>query len=304
VILSNRTIVFLSYVASDAAFVERLKSDLVAQGLCIQTNAMQSNEEALFATIDLCDIFLMILSPEALQAPEIARDLNRADMSGKAIIPLIAVPCALPMGMAQKQALMFTGDYERAFPDLMQAIERQVRGGISPRIGIPVLVVLFLVVTAVFWFQQRFPFWEIVLSTATLAALAKNLASWLGEKAAGVLGHFMTFLGQSFSMSMLFLAGFLNWTVSTPRSRFPDAFGIGAFAGLGVGLVLMLELVLTGTYKSNILHRRIQRFVEFLDYFTQLAKIFGIVAETFLWLIGGAIAGGVGALLAQRLFSA
>lgn len=89
--------IFLSYVATDRAYAQRLDS-LITQRPNIRiftTESLSAGEEwqvKLKDALSKCDVFLVILSPNSIDSKWVLHELGAAWAIGKPIIPIITHP--------------------------------------------------------------------------------------------------------------------------------------------------------------------------------------------------------------------
>ncbi|EXG82313.1 toll/interleukin-1 receptor domain-containing protein [Cryptosporangium arvum] len=96
--------VFLSYSRSDRGYAEQLVPFLRAADLTVwwdfELYAGEVWTREIAQRINMCDVFLVILTPEAVKSPWVLRELHYASESGKRIVPLLLDACELPLLLA------------------------------------------------------------------------------------------------------------------------------------------------------------------------------------------------------------
>lgn len=131
---NNESSIFISYAQPDRAFVERLNSDLQAQGL--KTWMDRENlaggqywEEIVVQEIDRCEIMLVVVSPDALDSKWVKRECRVADDNNKTIIPLVHRQVdqgPLKLRLAGIQQIDFEHSYLEGLKDLLLSLARLV----------------------------------------------------------------------------------------------------------------------------------------------------------------------------------
>jgi hypothetical protein len=120
--------IFFSYARSDSKFVLKLAEDMRSAGvdlwidqLDIPTGARwdQSVEDALKA----CPRLLIILSPESVASQNVMDEVAFAIDQNKKILPILYQNCDIPFRIKRLQFIDFTGDYNKAFANLLKAID-------------------------------------------------------------------------------------------------------------------------------------------------------------------------------------
>jgi peptide/nickel transport system substrate-binding protein len=140
------TQVFISYSRKDIAFVESLANDLKAAGLEVWydlsglevgtrwgmeiQNALQQSQ-----------YFLVVLSPNSIESEWVEKEFLYANSLKRKIIPLLYIPCSLPMWFINLHFIDFQGrNYKLHFPELLKALGIQpgeVAKRVEPSVVIP-----------------------------------------------------------------------------------------------------------------------------------------------------------------------
>jgi hypothetical protein len=112
------TDVFISYDPNDSQFATQLYQDLTGRGLSAwfdQKNLSPTDHrgEAIVTAIDASQVFLLVLSPAAVQSKEIRQTVDLAQDKSKKIVPLIwqqtTMPAAFEFALAGTQRIDFNG---------------------------------------------------------------------------------------------------------------------------------------------------------------------------------------------------
>lgn len=126
--------VFISYSSKDRAMAERIATALRAVSLDVWFDSweiqpgdgiLQKIEDGLTQN----DIILILLSPHAVDSTWVRKELDTAlmrQLSGQhvTIIPIVIEDCEIPATLKDIENVKFTGDFQRSFIDLMQALSK------------------------------------------------------------------------------------------------------------------------------------------------------------------------------------
>ncbi len=131
---TTTTRVFVSYAREQSlAFVDYLEQMLKAHHIesWIDRTSLRGGEKWLAEIrrgIDKCDIFLLVLTPGAVESPWVSLEIKHALRRHKSIIPLMFYPCVLPRQLSGHHFIDFTPgtDFQEkfaaSFPRLLDSI--------------------------------------------------------------------------------------------------------------------------------------------------------------------------------------
>lgn len=97
--------IFISYSRRDQEFVKRLAADLDRriQGIWFDQSTIQIGEhwrESLAQGIETCEIFLLVISPDAVRSREVLWELDTALRAGKRVLPVTYRTARIPPQLA------------------------------------------------------------------------------------------------------------------------------------------------------------------------------------------------------------
>jgi len=97
--------IFISYSRRDQEFVKRLAADLDQriQGIWFDQSAIQIGErwrESLAKGIEACEVFLLVVSPDAVKSREVLWELETALQAGKCVLPITYRTAQIPPQLA------------------------------------------------------------------------------------------------------------------------------------------------------------------------------------------------------------
>ena len=121
--------IFFSYARKDAEFVIRLANDLRNEGQSIWVDQLDIPkgarwDEEVETALKACPCLLVVLTPVSASSQNVLDEVSYALGEKKAIIPILLKECSVPFRLRRLQHIDFTGDYDRAFLELGQALRR------------------------------------------------------------------------------------------------------------------------------------------------------------------------------------
>ena len=124
--------IFFSYSRRDSEFVDKLIADLEARGVSIWIDrgeilAGESWRYSIVEAIRKCQVFIIVLSPDAVKSENVAKELTLAEQYDKRVLPLLISPVEIPPAMDYQLAglqyqTFAEGDYEGNFELLIRAL--------------------------------------------------------------------------------------------------------------------------------------------------------------------------------------
>jgi hypothetical protein len=103
---------FLSYCRTDIRYARRLVRHLTESGLDVwydhDLGLGETFGRVIQERIQHCSALIVLLTPSALESSWVMRELSFADSLGKRIIPLLRVPCTVPLVIQGLQVLDVT----------------------------------------------------------------------------------------------------------------------------------------------------------------------------------------------------
>ncbi|HEY7091944.1 MAG TPA: toll/interleukin-1 receptor domain-containing protein, partial [Ktedonobacterales bacterium] len=86
--------IFISYSRADSAFVDRLEADLRARGYTVWVDRRRLEggqiwEQEIDAAIARCNLFLLVLSPSAVNSIYVRHEFEESERLGKRLIPIV-----------------------------------------------------------------------------------------------------------------------------------------------------------------------------------------------------------------------
>jgi GTPase SAR1 family protein len=104
--------VFISYSHQDETFVKKLAGDLVTQDMKVwwdfhSLKGGQDWQKEIEKAIKQCDVFLIVLTPDAVNSEWVGNELTYASTAQKTIIPLYLKKCDIPIVLIKKQYIDF-----------------------------------------------------------------------------------------------------------------------------------------------------------------------------------------------------
>ncbi len=97
--------IFISYSRANSEFVDRLDADLRARGFNVWVDRHRLEGGQLWAQeidtgIARCDLFLLVLSPTAVESPYVRHEFEEAERLGKRLLPVVFKNCVIPAWLA------------------------------------------------------------------------------------------------------------------------------------------------------------------------------------------------------------
>jgi|GEM_PF-3287484 len=132
--------VFISYSRKDSAFIDQLVADLRSAGLTVWYDLSGLDggtqwETEIQGAIEQSQYFLAVLSPGALESKWVVREFLYAEKRGIKIIPVLFLPCELPMRMLDLQLIDLQKDnYSQNFDRLLKALNVPTRAEAQAKI--------------------------------------------------------------------------------------------------------------------------------------------------------------------------
>lgn len=123
------TKIFVSYSRKNNDFVERLHTDLIAEGfdMWLDQKKIQPGQdwaEAIQQALQECELLLAILSPESVASREVQAEWNEFISEKKNIIPILFRPCKVPYRIRLFNWIDFSVGYEVGFKKLISTLKR------------------------------------------------------------------------------------------------------------------------------------------------------------------------------------
>ena len=130
--LQDRSKTFFSYAHQDSEFVLRLVNDLRAGGADVWLDQLdiaagQRWDTEIGKALRSCSRHVIILSPDAVESPNVMDELNYALEHKKHIIPLLYRDCEIPYRLGRVQHIDFRADYPAALRNLSEVLSSNVR---------------------------------------------------------------------------------------------------------------------------------------------------------------------------------
>ena len=124
----NGPLVFISHSSKDKPFVNRLEKDLTQADLQIwydkkNIKVAQSIPGEINAALSDCQYFLVVLSPNALAAPWVTKEIDAALMQTKTIVPVLLKECPIPALLRAYKYADFRADYQSGLEELLDGIK-------------------------------------------------------------------------------------------------------------------------------------------------------------------------------------
>ncbi len=122
--------IFISYSRTDSVFVDDLEADLKDHGFFVWVDRRkmeggQNFRNAIQKAIDLCQIMLVVLSPEAMTSKYVRQEYEYADGQGKQVIPLNwKTTTKVFLGLDGIHWIDFQSSYEQGLRDLLNDLSR------------------------------------------------------------------------------------------------------------------------------------------------------------------------------------
>jgi tetratricopeptide (TPR) repeat protein len=128
---------FFSYAHQDSEFVLRLVNDLRAAGADVWVDqfditAGQHWDAEIGKALRLCARHVVVLSPAAVESPNVMDELTYALDRNKQVIPLLYRDCEVPYRLGRVQYIDFRRDYATGLRNLLRALSSAV----GPALGV------------------------------------------------------------------------------------------------------------------------------------------------------------------------
>ena len=123
---------FLSYARADDAMALKIANDLIAARVKVwvdQYDILPSQhwDRAVEVAVRSCEGMIVILSPRAVDSPNVADEVSVAIDMKKDLIPILIEPCVLPLRMTRMQFIDAARDYDAALQRCLATIMAQGR---------------------------------------------------------------------------------------------------------------------------------------------------------------------------------
>lgn len=138
--------VFVSYSRRNKTFAERIARDLDDAGMVVwvdwrQIQAGEFWQEEIFRGLELSDIIVACLSPDAVKSEWVQREINTGREAGKIILPIMAVEAYTELNQTEslkwlldRHWIHFEGRYQEAFQELLESLPGKRRVGAYDRV--------------------------------------------------------------------------------------------------------------------------------------------------------------------------
>jgi hypothetical protein len=119
---------FISYAKADSQFALKLANDLRAAGVNIWLDQIDIPpgapwERSVQSAVNSCGRLLVILSPKSAESDGVSDEIGVAFDEKKSIIPILYLPCNVPMRLRRLQYIDFTVDYDRGLQRLLAVLK-------------------------------------------------------------------------------------------------------------------------------------------------------------------------------------
>jgi TIR domain len=134
---------FISYSRRDAAFVERLRPALEADGndVWVDTEDIRGSDQwraSIVEGLREADVMLLLVSPASMASENVEREVNLAAEVKRRILPIVVAPAemtgSIAFELAGVQELSFAG---RPFDDALNELRRELKTFPAARGGLP-----------------------------------------------------------------------------------------------------------------------------------------------------------------------
>ncbi len=129
--------VFISHASKDKDFVDRLVSDLAAQGVPVWYDKLDvrlgdSIPGKINSGISEAKYFLIVLSPAAVESKWVREEMNAALMrqvasAGTFLLTVLVEDCDIPPLLDHRRFADFRGDYEAGLEELLEVFGRDAK---------------------------------------------------------------------------------------------------------------------------------------------------------------------------------
>src|SRR5215470_8027265 len=119
---------FISYSREDGEFALKIATDLRAAGVNVWLDQLDIPpgarwDRAIEDALDTSGRFLVILSPHSAGSENVQDEIGLAFDKNKPIIPILSVPCDVPMRLRRLQHIDFTKHYDQALQTLLTVMK-------------------------------------------------------------------------------------------------------------------------------------------------------------------------------------
>src|SRR3974390_3578943 len=123
--MAASTPAFCSHSSTDSEFAHRLVRDLEEVGIHVWISDRDiktgvSWAQAVGKALQICDIVILILSPDSIASPEVENEYSYALNKKKKVIPILYRQCEKPYRLDTLEHVDFTGEYDSAFHALLE----------------------------------------------------------------------------------------------------------------------------------------------------------------------------------------
>lgn len=132
-----QTRLFVSYSRKDSGFAHRLAKDLAAAGYdaWVDVSGLRGGQKwarGIDTAVRDCDVFLVVVSPEAMASEWVGKETLLAQNLRKLILPVMCRETPLPVHLVDTQWVDFRVEYDAALPALLEALPPPGAGSPPP----------------------------------------------------------------------------------------------------------------------------------------------------------------------------
>ena len=118
---------FFSYARGDSEFALKLAKDLRDAGARLWVDQLDipaghAWDKSIEDALKLCEEFLLVLSPSAVESRNVLDEINYAIEEGKRIVPVIHLECEVPFRLRRLQRIDLEADYDAGFARLKEEL--------------------------------------------------------------------------------------------------------------------------------------------------------------------------------------
>src|SRR6266487_3044565 len=134
--------VFISYSRKDSETVDRIVARLEAENFIVWIDREEILggelwQESIVKAVDNAYVFVLMLSPDAVASDNVRKEVDLAEQSGKALLPMLLAPTELPTKfrypLAGIQWIEYYRDPDRKFSELVKVLrDFQQKYGAEP----------------------------------------------------------------------------------------------------------------------------------------------------------------------------
>ena len=119
---------FISYSREDGDFALKMTTDLRAAGVNVWLDKLDIPpgarwDRAVEDALETCGRILVILSPHSAGSENVQDEISLAFDKKKPIIPILSMPCDIPMRLRRLEYIDFTKQYDQGFQTLLTAMK-------------------------------------------------------------------------------------------------------------------------------------------------------------------------------------